>query len=113
MRCLISTRGEAFAILKITNIEGQKQFRVVVEGRLVAPWTRELRPACEKAWEELHGRELIVELKHLVAISQEAENILVDLMNRGVKVCGSGVFTKQILKHLARRARTNSRDATG
>ena len=104
---------EAPTIFKITNVDGPKQFRIVVEGRLVAPWTTELRPACEKAWAELHGRELVVELKHLIAISQEAENILVDLMNRGVTVCGSGVFTKEILKYLARRARANIQDATG
>jgi hypothetical protein len=71
--------GRGPTILKITNVEGQKQFRIVVEGRLVTHWATELRPACEKARTELHGCELIVELKHLFAISREAETILGDL----------------------------------
>jgi hypothetical protein len=99
-------------MLKITSIEGQKRNRVVVEGRLVVPWTTELRSACEKAHADLHGRELVVELKHLTAISQEGENILLDFMNRGVKVCASGVFAKQILKQLTRRPSTNIQEAT-
>jgi hypothetical protein len=98
-------------VLKITSIEGQNRNRVVVEGRLVVPWTTELRSACETAQADLHGRELVVELKHLTAISQEGENILLDLMNRGVKVCGSGVFAKQILKQLTRRPHTNIQEA--
>jgi hypothetical protein len=34
------------------------------------------------------------------------------LMNRGVKVCGSGVFAKQILKQLTHRPHTNIQEAT-
>ena len=79
---------------------------------MVAPWITELRPACEKAEKDLHGRALVVELKHLIAISPEGENILLELMNRGVTVCGSGVFTKRILKCLARRARANHQKET-
>ena len=99
-------------MLKITSIEGRKRNRVVVEGRLVVPWTTELTSACEKAQAELHDRVLVVELKHLIAISQEGENILLDLMNRGVKICASGVFAKQILKQLARRPCTDIQEAT-
>jgi hypothetical protein len=99
-------------MLKITSIEGQKRIRVVVEGDLVVPWTTELMSACEKAQADLHGRELVVELKHLITISQEGENILLDLINRGIKICGSGVFAKQILKEFARRPHTNVQEAT-
>jgi hypothetical protein len=99
-------------MLKITSIEEQKRLRVVVEGQLVAPWTTELSPACEKALADLHGRELVVELKHLTAICQEGENILLDLTNRGVKIIASGVFAKEVLKQFARRPRTNVQEAT-
>jgi hypothetical protein len=99
-------------MLRITSIEEQKRIRVVVEGQLVAPWTTELSPACEKALAELHGRELVVELKHLTAICQEGENILLDLMNRGVKIFASGVFAKEVLRQFARMRRTNIQEAT-
>jgi hypothetical protein len=99
-------------MLKITSVEEQKRIRVVVEGGLVVPWTTELMSACEEAQADLHGRELVVELKHLSTISQEGENILLDLMNRGIKICGSGVFAKQVLKEFARRPQTNVQEAT-
>jgi anti-anti-sigma regulatory factor len=63
-------------MLKITSIEGQKRNRVVVEGRLDAPLENRAESACEKAQANLHGRELIVQLKHLTAISQEGENMM-------------------------------------
>lgn len=40
------------------------------------PWKTELSRACEKARANHHGRELIVQLKHLTAISQEGENMM-------------------------------------
>jgi hypothetical protein len=99
-------------MLKITSVERHKRIRVVVEGHLIAPWTTELMSACEKAQADLHGRELVLELKHLTSISQEGENILLHLMNGGIKICGSGVFAKQVLKQFARRPRTDVPEAT-
>jgi hypothetical protein len=92
-------------MLKISVIEARNQRRLLVEGRLIAPWSAELISACDKAREGLDGRELLVELVNLTAINQEGENALIALMNEGVKFRGCGVFTKQVLRHLARRAR--------
>ena len=94
-------------MLKITSIEGQKQFRVVVEGKLVAPWTTELKRVCDRARTELNGRKFVLDVQCLTVISPEGENILLGLLNDGVKICGSGLFTKQILKQIARRRRRN------
>ena len=49
------------------------------------------------------GREPVIEVRNLTAISQEGENVLLELMKRGVKIHCSGVFTKQVLRQLARR----------
>jgi hypothetical protein len=92
-------------MLKISVIEARNQRRLLVEGRLIAPWSAELISACDKAREGLDGRELLVELVNLTAINQEGENALIALMNEGVKFRGCGVFTKQVLRQLARRAR--------
>jgi hypothetical protein len=59
----------------------------------------------EKTRADLNGRELVIDLKHITAINQEGENVLFELMSKGVKFCGRGVFTKQILKQVASRAR--------
>jgi hypothetical protein len=94
-------------MLKISLIDSARQRRVIVEGRLIAPWAAELRNACEEAKADLLGRDLVVEMKHLTTISQEGENVILELINGGFKFRCRGVFTKQVLKQLTRRANRN------
>lgn len=94
-------------MLKISLIESGGNCLLVLEGKLIAPWTTELKVACEKARANLRNRDLVVYLKHITAISQEGENVLCELMNEQVKFRARGVFTKQVLKQCARRARSN------
>ena len=94
-------------MLKISIVERRKQRRLVVEGRLVAPWSDELKAACERAASGLNGRELVIDLKNVTPISQQGENLLLELMKHGVRCRGCGVFTNQILKQVARRLRRN------
>ena len=91
-------------MLKISLIDSARQRRVIVEGKLIAPWAAELRNACEEAKADLLGRDLVIEMKHLTTISQEGENLLLELINGGFKFRCHGVFTKQVMKRLARRA---------
>jgi len=94
-------------MLKISVVDGTKQRRLVVEGRLAAPWSVELRAACERAPLGLDGRELVIDLKNVTTISQEGENLLLEVMQQGLKCRGCGVFTNEILKQVARRLRRN------
>jgi hypothetical protein len=96
-------------MLRISMIESNRHCRLVLEGKLIAPWAGELKGACERARADLRGRELIVDMRNLIAISQEGENVLLELMNEGVKLRAYGVFTKHILKQLAQRKRRNGR----
>jgi hypothetical protein len=91
-------------MLKISLVDNARQRRVIVEGKLIAPWAAELRSACEKARADLRGRELVVEMKHISTISQEGESLLLDLINGGIRFRCQGVFTKQVVKELTRRA---------
>lgn len=96
-------------MLRISTIEGQTERRLIVEGKLVWPWSAELRSECERANTDLLGRRLVVDMRHLTAISQEGENVLLELIQKGVKFHCSGVFTKHVLKQVARRANGNHR----
>ena len=98
-------------MLKISVIETRTNCLLVLEGKLIAPWTVELKTACEKARAEFRDRELLVDLKHITAISQEGEKLLCELMNEEVKFRGRGVFTKQVLRQVARRVRRNLQEA--
>lgn len=91
-------------MLKISTIEGHTERCLIVEGKLVGPWAAELRVECEKANIDLFGRKLVIDMRHVTAISQEAENLLCVLIQRGVKFRCRGVFTKHVLKQVARRA---------
>ncbi|HTG73017.1 MAG TPA: hypothetical protein VMB70_04575 [Terriglobia bacterium] len=94
-------------MLKISIVEGRKQRRLVVEGKLAAPWSDELKAACERAGSGLNGRELVIDLKNVTPISQQGENLLLELMKQGVRFRSCGVFTNEILKQVARRLRRN------
>lgn len=97
----------------ISIINGSNQHRLVLQGKLVSPWAAEVRIACNKVKADLRLSELVVEIKDLTAISQAGENVLFELMNEGVRFLYSGVYTKQVLKQIARRAHRNPREVTG
>ena len=94
-------------MLKISLVDSARQRRVVVEGKLIAPWTAELRNACEEARADLRGRELVIEMKHVTTISQEGENVILELLNGGIRFRCDGMFAKHVVKDLTRRASRN------
>ena len=90
-------------MLKITVVEDLRQRRLVVEGRLIAPWAAELTSACRIAGADLQNRKLIVDLRNVSVIGPEGEDVLLQLMRENVKlVCG--VYIKEILRQLVRKA---------
>jgi hypothetical protein len=89
-------------MLKITVVHGRRQRRLIVEGKLIAPWTAELISAYQTARTDLQDRVLIVDLRSLTAISPEGEAVLLQLMREKAKfLCG--VYLKEVLKQLARK----------
>ena len=89
-------------MLKISVIENATRRQVILAGKLIAPWTDELQRICNT--NEGDHRELVIDVRELTMISQEGEHVLSALMLQGARFRGSDVFTKQILKQLARRA---------
>jgi anti-anti-sigma regulatory factor len=94
-------------MLKITIFDTPDRRRLVLEGKLVAPWAAELRKECRRAAADLRGRELVIELRNVTCISEDGKNVLLDLMKEGVRFRSSGVFTKHVMKQLARKIRRN------
>jgi anti-anti-sigma regulatory factor len=99
-------------MLKITVVEHTRQRRLIVEGRLTAPWAAELTGACRTARADLRDRKLIVDLRNLTAISPEGEEVLLQLMREKAKFL-SGVYVKEVLKQLARKTCNSPRGAAG
>ena len=94
-------------MLKITIFDTPDRRRLLLEGKLVAPWAAELTNECRKAAAELRGRELVIELRNVTCISEDGQNVLLELMKEGVKFRSSGVFTKHVIKQLAGKIRRN------
>ncbi|HWX54685.1 MAG TPA: hypothetical protein VN176_08860 [Verrucomicrobiae bacterium] len=92
-------------MLKISVVDSCTQRRLVLEGRLIAPWVDELRTAWKMAKTEPDGRELVIDMGNVMVISQEAENTLLQMMNEGARFRCSGVLTKHVLQQLMRRCK--------
>ena len=95
-------------MLKISVIDSRTERRLVLEGKLIAPWVGELRTAWKTANEEMERRTLVVDLRNITFISQEGEKALSELMTAGAKFRCSGVLTKHVLKQLARKKQQES-----
>ena len=91
-------------MLKITVIDDPRQRRVIVEGKLIAPWAAELTSTYQTAKTDLRDRKLVVDLRSLTAIGPEGEDVLLHLMREKAKfLCG--VYMKEVLRQLARKTR--------
>jgi hypothetical protein len=98
-------------MLKISILNTPSYRRLVIEGKLVDPWASELTTVWRQATADLNGRELVIDVKCLTAISEDGEQVLLELMKEGAKFRSSGVFTKQVLKRAGRKIRKNIQQA--
>lgn len=108
MRALPLLGARKKEMLKISTLDTQSRRRLVVEGKLAAPWANELTIVWRKAMADHDGRDVVIYMKCLTAITEDGENVLLDLMKEGARFHSSGVFTKQVLKRLARKIRGNA-----
>ena len=99
-------------MFKVSVVETRSQRQLVVEGRLIKPWTDELQTACASARADLDGRELVIVVKNLTAISQEGENLLLQFMEGNVTIRCDGLFAKEIKRQLNRRMRRSRQEAS-
>ena len=64
--------------------------RLIVDGKLIAPWVTEFVAACERAMADLNGRELIIDLRNVTGISPEGTTIFFGFVQPGVCFVGDG-----------------------
>ena len=105
MRDALILLAKRKAMFRISIVEGRAQRRLVLEGKLVAPWTAEVENAFRNAGEQLDGRKLVIDLRNVTLISPDGENTLSELMKEGAKFACADVLTKHVLQRLARRNR--------
>ncbi len=87
-------------MLKITITETATELRWTLQGRLVAPWVRELRKSWNAAHQSRGGRTCLVDLNDVTLIDESGEKLLRAMAREGVQLIGNGVFTKNLLEEL-------------
>ena len=97
-------------MLKISIIENAHRRQVVLEGKLVAPWTNELKDFGQKSLVDGDHKELVVDLRSVTDLSAEGEDVLLVLMGKGARFRVGGVFMREVLKSLSRRSRRASKE---
>ncbi len=95
-------------MFRVSIADNSKERRLILAGKLVAPWTAELENVWRDAESQLGGRTLIIDLAEVTQISAEGEKVLLGFLQRGAKVACCGVFNRHLLRELVRRCRTKS-----
>jgi hypothetical protein len=90
-------------MFRISIVESGSQRRLVLEGKLISPWTQDVEAAWKTAVEQADRRKLVIDLTNVTLISRDGENTLFRLMNDGAKFACGDVFTRHVLKQLARK----------
>ncbi len=92
-------------MFKMTVTDEDNERTLLVEGTLTGPFVEQLRSTCRRMYLAPMGRELALDVRNLSGISQEGENLLLDLIADNVKFRCQGMFTKLVLNRLGQRAR--------
>ena len=90
-------------MLKITITNTAKQELWSLQGRLVAPWVKELKSNWKRAHRTTQGRRCIVNLDEVTFIDKSGERMLRCMFNQGAQLVASDVYVKQVLDRLRRK----------
>lgn len=87
-------------MLKITITNTSKKELWILQGRLVAPWTKELKANWKKAHRTAEGRKCIVNLHEVTFIDKSGERMLRCMSSQGAQLVASDVYVKHVLDRL-------------
>jgi len=93
-------------VLKIDITETATELRWTLQGRLVAPYVRELRKSWNAAHQSGKGRSRLVDLNDVTHIDESGEKLLRAMAREDVQLIGNGLFIKDLLEELQSRDKT-------
>jgi hypothetical protein len=92
-------------MLKITITSTAKQQRWTLQGRLVAPWVKELKTNWNRARRIARRGKCIVNLDEVTFIDKSGERMLRCMSRQGAQLVASDVYVNHVLDRL--RGRSN------
>ena len=93
-------RNDEGKMLKITKIDAATELRLVFEGCLIEPWTRDLGSHWEQARHNQPGRKFTVDLRGVTRIDRSGECALAHMKSAGAEFLARGMRIKYLLKTL-------------
>jgi outer membrane protein TolC len=87
-------------MLKISFSETPSEERWILQGRITAPWFRELRACWKKKHRGDNQRACIVDLNEIAFIDKSGERLLRAMVREGAQCIASAIYTKHILENL-------------
>jgi outer membrane protein TolC len=96
---------EENSMLKISFSETPSEERWILQGRLTAPWFRELRACWKKKHRRDNQRACIVDLNEITFIDKSGERLLRVLVREGAQCIATGVYVKHVLEHLTTKGK--------
>jgi anti-anti-sigma regulatory factor len=82
-------------MLRITRVESHEAPTVKLEGKLLGPWTDEVRSACR---EQASEKPVRLDLSALTYVDAEGLRLLSELLAAGGTVSGCSQFVASLLK---------------
>ena len=92
-------------MLKISFSQTPSEERWNLQGRLTAPWVRELRACWKKNHHRDRRRACIVDMNEITFIDKSGERLLRLLVREGAQCIATGDYTKHILEKLTSKGK--------
>ena len=89
-------------MLRITTIEKDTGWTLVLAGQLVGPWTSELKEAWKRAYGQAGGAAQVVDLTEITFIDDAGANLLREMKEAGALFVARGADTKYLLREIDR-----------
>jgi ABC-type transporter Mla MlaB component len=90
-------------MLRLTKHENSTEQRLILEGRLTAPWAADVYASWSELRQAHPGRKVVVDLRGVTRVDHDGENALALMKREGAKFLATGISIKHILKTLKTR----------
>jgi ABC-type transporter Mla MlaB component len=100
----MGTKGGS--MLKISEIDTRTEQKLILEGRLTAPWIAELRSHWQQIRHAHPERKFVVDLTGVTRIDSAGENALALMKTDGAEFLARGIRMQHIVKDLEAQQKT-------
>jgi len=87
-------------MLKISIVDTPAEHRIVLVGKLVGPWIRELQKVWEQAPPQLGNRTCVVDLNDVTLIDGSADSLLLTILKQGAELVANSTQNRWLIQAL-------------